>query len=327
MDKEDISTWRRLWRTLILIDSWVSFTTGTPPNETGATNLNVATQDNILLEDTIQAHMCFVSNVSCQAHYEILSAGEDKAEVTANHLRRLEMWHNNLPEHINLQSLLAQEPLQMSTFLQGSVLLLHLMHLGGLLLIQLPLVLNVARDAPRYASEKRWLGAVARHQYSDCFEAAQSAARVIALIYREGSLFKRCWIILYISSCVGRTLLYKAWLDFINHSWKDFENSLPRVLDCMDMLKWSSNLDHTASGYLATLHLEVNRLKGAVLEAFSESPELQDTKIQISPILDRIESDNEALEEDSNIVGEPASFKSRLILLLENICTPVGSSR
>jgi len=115
-------------------------------------------------------------------------------------------------------------------------------------------------------------------------------------------------------------LLYKSWLEFVNHSWESFEQSLTHAKICIDMLHWCSDADPTARLYFNRLDVERSHLKTAIADVLVQKPDLTISKMLIDNLMDV--GGPHTVDRFATIAEKDKPFEQRIISLLEKIGGP-----
>ena len=93
----------------------------------------------------------------------------------------------------------------------------------------------------------------ARRYRNECAVAAQQIARILSLISFDGTLTKRCWLIIYWSFSAAVVLLFSATTKLIDGQTDGVDADLAYAKVCMDMLEPCQSFEPIAARYLETL--------------------------------------------------------------------------
>jgi hypothetical protein len=93
----------------------------------------------------------------------------------------------------------------------------------------------------------------ARRYRNECAVAAQQIARILGLISFDGTLTKRCWLIIYWSFSSAVILLFSATIKLLEGQSDGVDADLAYAKACMDMLEPCRSFEPIAARYLDTL--------------------------------------------------------------------------
>lgn len=129
------------------------------------------------------------------------------------------------------------------------------MYLGALVLLyrQLLVVTAETQLTDGAAYNQNFSVNDARKYRNECAVAAQQIARILGLISFDGTLTKRCWLIIYWSFSAAVVLLFSATIKLLDGQSDGVDADLTYAKACMDMLEPCCNFEPIAARYLDTL--------------------------------------------------------------------------
>lgn len=129
------------------------------------------------------------------------------------------------------------------------------MYLGALVLLYRQLLVATAEtqqtdgtvNNPNFSTDD------ARRYRNECAVAAQNIARILALISYDGTLTRRCWLIIYWSFSSAVVLLFSATTKLVDSRTDGVEMDLKYAKACINMLEPCRSFEPIAARYLDTL--------------------------------------------------------------------------
>lgn len=129
------------------------------------------------------------------------------------------------------------------------------MYLGALVLLYRQLLVasaethltDGAAQNPNFSVED------SRRYRNECAVAAQHIARILGLISFDGTLTKRCWLIIYWAFSAAVVLLFSATTKLLDGESDSVNADLTYAKSCIDMLEPCRSFEPLASRYLDTL--------------------------------------------------------------------------
>ena len=129
------------------------------------------------------------------------------------------------------------------------------MYLGALVLLYRQLL--VATTEAQLTDGAAWNSNIPFHDVQkhrdECAVAAQQMARIFGLISFDGTLTKRCWIIIYWSFTASIVLLVSATTKMLDGHSEGVDVDLAYTKNCMDMLEPCRTFEPIAARYLDIL--------------------------------------------------------------------------
>jgi hypothetical protein len=142
----------------------------------------------------------------------VYSASDCNLRAIEVHMQKLDTWHQELPEYMQLRTLLGSAVGLNTT---RSILLVHLTYLGSIILLTRKVVVELL--SPTVGGIVDGTSDEALHYLSVCLGAAKHIATIVGMLHSNGSIFRRCWLVMY------SPLLPLAWLRInnpeTNHSY------------------------------------------------------------------------------------------------------------
>ncbi|KAF2998271.1 hypothetical protein E8E13_006740 [Curvularia kusanoi] len=301
--------WRKIYRSLIFMDSWLSYTLGYSSEATP--------------QDVVMA--CYIEHDASHAIDEIIHMQTSKigliaAEITktlaapdfatrenVNMLRqKLETWRQEVPLCLQLPTLISDSPSDLSLFQRRAILMVHIMYLGAVILVYRQSLVAAAESQltdgasnnPSFSSND------VRHYQTECAIAGQTIARILRLISFDGTLTRRCWLIIYWSFTASIVLLHSAATKLLDGEVHGVEMDLGFAKECMDMLEPCRNSEPIATKYLDMLwplysslrdvhQRMVGRAKTSISSLLQEdpsrmSPQVAVSKLEMAPISEKL---------------------------------------
>ncbi|KAL7269434.1 hypothetical protein RUND412_007906 [Rhizina undulata] len=276
----DWVSWKRVWRSLIFLDGWLSATLGSLPKV-------VSPDDPIFFEN----YNSYSTDMNACLHAEMIKVGilmgliiKDiyaPPSVNISQLRvyseKLKHWHTNLPPFLKLSVALTEKH---DSEQKGSILLTHCVYLGSIILLTRRILVehhklkNLSTGDVRFTKGRgrenvsgpaSGAGAGAFHEadmggISDdrtteefakmCISAARQLATVIGILYMEGRLARQCWIAIH-SAYTACLILF---FDISRQSHATIsEPDMNLIFNCLNCLAFCSTRDLIASRYLEIL--------------------------------------------------------------------------
>lgn len=215
----------------------------------------------------VQIEMTKISLLNADILRMHLSSKEMTCQAMDSIDKDLQDWHNLLPSEMHLPNLCRQD---LPVEARRSILATHLLYLGTRMLLYRRLASQFVWSSPTHESN------AARESYEDnllshadhAITAAKQSSRILGLLQAEKGIFKKCWLVMYVSACLLYTssdgfntnglssfqsytccvvLLHCVAQKQIHHfprsSWED---DLTQARMCLDVLSFCSTLDSVA---------------------------------------------------------------------------------
>ncbi|KAG9185114.1 hypothetical protein G6011_07658 [Alternaria panax] len=274
---------KKIFRSLIFMDSWLSYTLGYP-SEVTANDIQVT---------------CVTSKINLVAAEvaKTLASPElaTKRNITMLTMK-LEKWREEVPHSLQISTLLSSEAQDLTIYQRRAVLMVHIMYLGALVLLYRQLLVASAEaqliDGTACSLNNISVEDVKIYR-QECAMAAQNIARMLGLISFDGTLTTRCWIIIYWSFSAAICLLFSATTKLMDGQVDGVEVDLAYAKSCMDMLEPCKPCEPVAARYLDTLwplydHLQdvhrrmVGRSKSSIFAILQPDPSLLSPPVPVS---------------------------------------------
>lgn len=180
------------------------------------------------------------------------------------------------------------------------------MYLGALVLLYRQLLVATAESqlTDGAAVNSNFSVSDARRYCSECATAAQQITRILKLISFDGTLTKRCWLIIYWSFSSAVVLLFSATTKLVDGQSEGVDADLNYAKTCMDMLEPCRTSEPIAARYLDTLwplwdslknvhHRMVGRSKTSIFALLQAdpgqlSPPIVVSKAEMGPIIEKL---------------------------------------
>ncbi|KAH7234574.1 hypothetical protein B0J15DRAFT_153822 [Fusarium solani] len=251
LSPEEWADYRRAWRSLMFLSSWLSSTLGYIKGG------DISFRELVPLVEVEGDHSSEVSHI---VQIEMTKISLLNAEILRMHLSSKEMtcqamdsidkdlqdWHDLLPSEMHLPNLCRQD---LPVEARRSILATHLLYLGTRMLLYRRIASQLVWPSPTRESN------AARESYEDNLlshaehgiTAAKQSSRILGLLQAEKGIFKKCWLIIFQSYTCCVVLLHCVAQKQIHHfprsSWED---DLTQARMCLDVLSFCSTLDSVA---------------------------------------------------------------------------------
>ncbi|KAM7214844.1 hypothetical protein V8F06_009752 [Rhypophila decipiens] len=263
--------YRRAWRTLLFISSWLSSTLGyiSGSDESAFEKLvplaEVEIDHGSDISETVQAEMTKISIINAEILRMHLTKHELSAEAMDSILKTLRDWHANLPSRMLLANLVGQT---LTDEVRRSIYHAHLLYLGALILVYRRIASAAARSVQLDQANSTGkeiivtLDQVTKSRAKDGIVAARYSASILGLLLAEKGIFKRCWLVIFQAhtSCVVilHAIAQKQLHKLAPSSWAE-DMRLARV--CLDTLAYCGELDPIAEKFQIRLSGIYNKLQ------------------------------------------------------------------
>ncbi|KAJ4373034.1 hypothetical protein N0V83_003325 [Neocucurbitaria cava] len=249
---------KKILRSLIFMDCWLSYTLG---------YTSEATPSDILVATSLDSRDCL--SVDQLIHMQTSKIGLIAAEITTTLAspklvtkenisllnQKLESWRVEVPDALQIPALTSSTPTHLTLYQRRAILMVHIMYLGALVLLYRQLLVAIAETqlADGSAYNPNFSTTDARRYRNDCAVAAQQIARILGLIDFDGTLTKRCWLIIYWAFSAAVVLLSSATTKLADGHTDGVDADLKYAKACMDKLEPSRQFEPIAARYLDTL--------------------------------------------------------------------------
>jgi hypothetical protein len=172
-------------------------------------NGNRAPKPMVVDVDVMQSELGKIGFIATDIVRNVYAAEKVSIKLIDENMAKLEKWHRELPQYMRFGTVLDENTDQGS---RRSIMLIHLTFLGAtMLLTRRILTVLVLKPKGEVWDEKAHGGTKqeAIHYMGVCIQAAENVARIVGCLYDEQGLFKRCWMIMYVSISRCLTLLQR----------------------------------------------------------------------------------------------------------------------
>ncbi|KAH0602862.1 uncharacterized protein H6S33_008512 [Morchella sextelata] len=249
--------WRKTWRSLVFLDSWLAGTLGVLPNVDPA--ISQSCYDEKEYHDTnnsitsgLQLNLIklgiLLGKILCNVFRD---SGAD-LQIISEHMVQLEHWHERLPQFLQLQALVSTEIEPMK---KAMVYLMHCTYLTAIILltrrVMVPLVSGegVIND---------WLAAGKIKEaiaYAEiCVYASKQVAKIVGLLHSERLLVRKCWMAIHPAFNAGLILLFHVSQQALKgHYSEQFSEDVADARKCISALEYSAQDNEVSRCYLIIL--------------------------------------------------------------------------
>ncbi|UPX20046.1 uncharacterized protein EKO05_0010292 [Ascochyta rabiei] len=266
--------WRKIHRSLMFMDSWLSYTLGYSSEVTPQdVSVRVSFNNDYRLSDRQQA-ACTPDRLASDTIDELIHTQTSKVGLIAAEIaktlaapelatrenvdmltRKLEIWRTEVPLILQLPTLTSEVPSELSLYQRRAILMVHIMYLGAVVLVYRQLLVATAESQLTDGAAKKlgYSSHDARGFRNECAIAASTIARILRLIAFDGTLTRRCWLVIYWAFTAAIVLLHSASTKLLDGQCDGVELDLGFAKECMDMLEPCRSLEPVAARYLDTL--------------------------------------------------------------------------
>ncbi|KAF2267758.1 hypothetical protein CC78DRAFT_47047 [Lojkania enalia] len=302
--------WRRIFRSLIFMDCWLSYTLGYTSEitlEDVATACAVYQHDSVDMDELIHRQTSKIGLVAAEIA-KTLASPELATRENINMLtRKLETWRMEVPLMLQMPALTSDNPPDITLYQRRAVLMVHIMYLGALILLYRQLL--VAAMETQLTDGAAWTSDIpvddAKRYRNECALAAQQVSRIMRLISFDGTLTKRCWIMIYWAFSASIVLLFSSTIKLLDGVAEGVEDDLTYAKGCMDILEPCRHYEPVAYRYLEMLwplynslrdihHRMLGRAKTSIFSLLQPtdsnllSPPMPVSKTEMGPISEKL---------------------------------------
>ncbi|CAO2650078.1 Nn.00g013700.m01.CDS01 [Neocucurbitaria sp. VM-36] len=251
--------WKRIIRSLIFVDCWLSYTLGYTPEATPSDIKKIATSlhrlDGVSVDELIHTQTSKIGLIAAEIAKTLASPELVTKENISLLNQKLESWRVEVPDTLQIPALTSSTPTNLTLYQRRAILMVHIMYLGALVLLYRQLLVATAETqlADGTACNPNFSISDARRYRNDCAVAAQQIARILSLIDFDGTLTKRCWLIIYWAFSAAVVLLSSATTKLADGQTEGVDADLKYAKACMDMLEPCRHFEPIAARYLNTL--------------------------------------------------------------------------
>lgn len=260
MQRELWKEMKKVWRTFIFLESWLTSTLGYVPEL-----LIDHCTDNVLQEmympddlvssdplaETVQAEMAKVSILAARVVRVLYASQSTDNQALDAIWHDLSSWVSSIPQPLNDESLATMDLKSEHTV---PICFIRLIHYGAVMLVYR----RVMYDAPR-EDVLELLNLDDKHlqpakYVTEGICAARSSARMLETLLDAELLIKRCWLIIYHSFTAAVIILHGiAQVGLSNRSNQIFTSDLELVHSCLRLLAFSAEIDAVAEHFFLSL--------------------------------------------------------------------------
>ncbi|KAF2832337.1 hypothetical protein CC86DRAFT_401107 [Ophiobolus disseminans] len=250
--------WRKIYRSLIFMDSWLSYTLGYTSEVTpkdvqiicGSRYANAMSNVELIHAQTSKIGLVAAEIAKTLAAPE-LATRENIAVLS----QKLDTWRKEVPHTLQIETLTSTAPTDLDVYQRRAILMVHIMYLGALILLYRQLL--VATAETQLTDGAAWNSNItvqdARIYRDQCALAAQQTARILKLISFDGTLTKRCWLIIYWSFTSAIVLLFSATTKIMDGQTDGVEADIHFAGACIEGLESCRSFEPIAARYLDTI--------------------------------------------------------------------------
>ncbi|KAF1941154.1 hypothetical protein EJ02DRAFT_210547 [Clathrospora elynae] len=290
--------WRKIFRSLIFMDSWLSYTLGYP-SETLTSDVQVAChvrrQDHVAVDELIHMQTSKIGLIAAEIAKTLDSPEFATRENVSMLTQKLEAWRVDVPLMLQIPTLTSVNPPDLTSYQRRAILMVHIMYMGALVLLYRQMLVAAAEAQLTYGATttSSISGEDARKYRDECTVAAQNIARILGLISFDNTLTRRCWLIIYWSFSAAVVLLFSTTTKLLDGQPEGVEINLTYAKTCMDRLELCKTSEPIAARYLDILwplydHLQnvhrrmVGRSKTSIFNLLQPDPSLISPPIPVS---------------------------------------------
>lgn len=268
---EDFESFRKMYRSLILLDSYLT-TKLVHHSVIGSEEMNfvrssaiegrISNEDNFVTGFSSLALL--VRNIPSNLYSNLFTNDEHGLVLVGNCMQQLSAWHDALPDGLRLSTLIA---IEQSDIPAGgtwtAILSLHEAYLSVVVLLHRGLIPSLLEQE---IAGQRWRvgGSIetANEWYSRTIITAQQCIRInTLLIYTSSAVFRGCWLLLceiFICSCL---LVADVALDISTSLSSRAEENLQHISEAMETMENMHGVNDLAAGSMTTLRPMYHELK------------------------------------------------------------------
>ncbi|KAI1391592.1 uncharacterized protein F4822DRAFT_442532 [Hypoxylon trugodes] len=196
--------YRKTWRTLIFLSTWLSATLGCKSgNEEllgriSPSQLEVGDSSDI--SETIQTEMAKIAMLKAHILQMHLAFKDFTLLSIQSIMRDLQAWYEKMPPIMHLESI-GQTSLPVEA--RRSICHVHLLYLGANMLLFRRIASQLVRSSARGVDQGiLWQPSEStlKEQSERALSAASSSARIIKILLDDNGVFKRCWLVMSVST-------------------------------------------------------------------------------------------------------------------------------
>ncbi|TID20826.1 hypothetical protein E6O75_ATG05591 [Venturia nashicola] len=250
--KELREDWRKVYRSLIFMECWLSSTLGYPPHDISVHIKNAV--ECSLFESTIDNAIQWQAVQVSIIGSDISTGISQPQELAAEHFRyfadQLDLWQVKLPPALQLSNLLSSPgSSNLGSAQERSMLLAHLLHLGAITMLYRQFLISA--EGTLYASQSLTNFTTAEiYQYrQDAQFAAIQVARILEMLKSHETLTPRCWSTIYGAFTATNVLLFGAARSLRDHVVGDVDDQLSQANTCLASLHYYALSDPVSARF------------------------------------------------------------------------------
>ncbi|KAF2087681.1 hypothetical protein K490DRAFT_41763 [Saccharata proteae CBS 121410] len=242
---------RKVFRTLIFMDCWLSTSLGYP---------SIVTSDDIIISqmpaetppsenDDIYEQAIKIGLISRDIAETLRTSTVPIAHPLVEKLIQIvDDWYKDLPPMMQLSGLNDSErSSQLSFFQKRAVLMVHVLYLGVVISLYRGLVVMGAERPLQTTNINAGVNDLDAQDYRVRLTvAAHQMARILNLITFDGIMTKRCWLMIYWSFNACAVLLFSVTQSFLGKGWSDVDVDMAFARGCLDVLMPASSVEVVA---------------------------------------------------------------------------------
>lgn len=250
--------WRKVLRSLIFMDCWLSYTLGYT-SEVTPNDVQIACtpqrQDLVTIDELIHTQTSKIGLIAAEIAKTLAAPELTTRENITMLTQKLEHWRMEVPLMLQIPALTSNTSSDITVFQRRAILMVHIMYLGALVLLYRQLLVATAETqlTDGAASYSNLPAEDARRYRNECATAAQQMARILKLISFDGTLTRRCWLVIYWSFSAAVVLLFSATTRLIDGEPHGVDEDLSYAKSSMDMLECCRDYEPIAARFLDTL--------------------------------------------------------------------------
>ncbi|KAL5121410.1 hypothetical protein ACEQ8H_000481 [Pleosporales sp. CAS-2024a] len=259
--------WRKITRSLVFMDCWLSYTLGYT-SEASSSDIKQAASSTAFLQvmttdELIHTQTSKIAVIAAEVARTLSSPELATRDNISLLTQKLERWRSEVPPMLQIPSLTSGQASSVDVYERRAILMLHIMYLGALVLLYRQLMVGTAERL--LTDGAAWNTDIpeeeARKYCSECAVAAQQMARILDLIACDGTLTKRCWLVIYWSFTASLVLLFSATSKMLGGQTEGVEADLGYAKGCMDKLEPCRGYEPLAARYLDIVWPLYDRLR------------------------------------------------------------------
>ncbi|PWW77620.1 hypothetical protein C7212DRAFT_179410 [Tuber magnatum] len=256
MTEADWVGYRRLWRTLLFLESFLATSLGRTP-------IWSATYDTIELAElersydvqnssrrnSLQTEIVNIGLLASRILKSVFSPPVIDLQFVSDHMARLKLRYDNLPEPMKLGK---PESAPGEYLADTSLFTLHMVYLGTVLLLTRRVLVELANGAGGNLFEGSTGEAL--RLAKTCLSAGRQTSELLGNLYSHRDLFKNCWVTIYSSFNASLILLfYTAQKRTLGQPYPQYQEDLDAAARCTRIVEYCAEHDDLANCYLRLL--------------------------------------------------------------------------